>query len=122
MVELSGQLGQGILTPLVETLAAAALTIPAVKDLVGDIQVTDLAGLLNDLLEFDFQNDELDFDAFNTEHLLITGVNLLLPKTAAQASADTADQVILVVTMLGVGAAAAFGVVATVRRRKNDCD
>ena len=122
LVELSGQLGQGILTPLVETLAGAALTIPAVKDLVGDIQVTDLAGLLNDLLEFDFRNDELDFDAFNTEHLLITGVNLLLPKTAAQASADTADQVILVVTMLGVGAAAAFGVVATVRRRKNDCD
>jgi hypothetical protein len=120
LVELSGQLGEGVLTPLVETLAAAALTIPAVQDMVGEIQVTDLAGLLNDVLGFDFKNDELEFDAFNTEHLIITGVNLLLPNEASEGSAETADQTILVIAMVGVGIGAVFTTVMTVRRRKED--
>lgn len=120
VVELCGSLGEDVITPLVDTLAAAALTIPAIKDLVGEIQVTDLAGLLNDVLGFDLENNELKFDAFNTEHLVITIANLVLPKEAKEGSADTADEVILTTVLAGVGAVAVFTVAMTVRRRKED--
>ena len=120
LVELSGELGEGILTQLVGTLLKAALTIPAIKDMIGEVGPEEVAGLLNDLLEFDFQNNEVKFDAFNTEHLIYTGINLLLPKTAPAPSPATADEVVIVAVVLGTTAAASTGLFFTLKKRREE--
>lgn len=122
LVELSGELGEGILTQLVGTLLKAALTIPAVKDLIGDVGPEEVAGLLNDLLEFDFKDNTVEFDAFNTEHLIYTGVNLLLPKTAPAPSPATADEVVIIAVALGTTAAASTGVFLTLKKRREEME
>jgi|GEM_PF-6723505 len=120
LVELSGELGEGILTQLVGTLLKAALTIPAIKDMIGDVDAEAVAGLLNDLLEFDFKDNKVEFDAFNTEHLILTGLNLLLPKTAPEPSPATADEVVMIVAVIGTTAAASTGVYFTLKKRREE--
>ena len=120
LVELSGELGEGILTQLVGTLLKAALTIPAIKDMIGDVDAEAVAGLLNDLLEFDFKDNKVEFDAFNTEHLILTGVNLLLPKTAPAPSPATADEVVMIIAVIGTTAAASTGVFLTLKKRREE--
>ena len=120
LVELSGELGEGILTQLVGTLLKAALTIPAIKDMIGDVDAEAVAGLLNDLLEFDFKDNKVEFDAFNTEHLILTGINLLLPKTAPAPSPATADEVVMIVAVIGTTAAASTGVFLTLKKRREE--
>lgn len=120
LVELSGELGEGILTQLVGTLLKAALTIPAIKDMIGDVDAEAVAGLLNDLLEFDFKDNKVAFDAFNTEHLILTGINLILPKTAPAPSPATADEVVMIIAVIGTTAAASTGVFLTLKKRREE--
>ena len=120
LVELSGELGEGILTQLVGTLLKAALTIPAIKDMIGDVDAEAVAGLLNDLLEFDFKDNKVEFDAFNTEHLILTGINLILPKTAPAPSPATADEVVMIIAVIGTTAAASTGVFLTLKKRREE--
>ena len=120
LVELSGELGDGILTQLVGTLLKAALTIPAIKDMIGDVDAEAVAGLLNDLLEFDFKDNKVAFDAFNTEHLILTGLNLLLPKTAPAPSPATADEVVMIIAVIGTTAAASTGVFFALKKRREE--
>ena len=122
LVEISGELGEGILTPLVGTLLKAALTIPAIKDMIGDVDAEAVAGLLNDLLEFDFKDNTVEFDAFNTEHLILTGINLLLPQTAPAPSPATADEVVMIVAVIGTTAAASTGVFFTLKKRREEME
>ena len=120
LVELSGELGNNILTPLVGTLLKAALTIPAIKDMLGEVDADAVAGLLNDLLEFDFKDNKVAFDAFNTEHLILTGVNLVLPKTAPAPSPATADEVVMIIAVIGATVAAGTGVFFTLKKRREE--
>ena len=120
LVELSGELGEGILTQLVGTLLKAALTIPAIKDMIGEVGPEEVAGLLNDLLEFDFKDSVVEFDAFNTEHLIYTGINLLLPKTAPAPSPATADEVVIIAVAIGTTAAASTGIFLTLKKRREE--
>ncbi|MBQ6381543.1 MAG: hypothetical protein IJJ41_08125 [Clostridia bacterium] len=122
LVELSGELGGGILTPMVGTLLKAALTIPAIKDMIGDVDAEAVAGLLNDLLEFDFKDNKVEFDAFNTEHLILTGLNLVLPKTAPEPSPATADEVVMIVAVIGTTAAASTGVYFSLKKRREEME
>ena len=120
LAELSGELGECILTQLVGTLLKAALTIPAIKDMIGEVGPEEVAGLLNDLLEFDFKDNEVEFDAFNTEHLIYTGINLLLPKTAPSPSPATADEVVMIVAAIGTTAAASTGIFFALKKRREE--
>lgn len=120
LVEFSGELGEGVLTSLVGTLLKAALTIPAIKDMVGEVAPEEIASLLNDLLEFDFKDNKVEFDAFNTEHLIYTAINLVLPKTASAASPATADEIVMISVAIITAGAATAAVIVTLKKRRRE--
>ena len=131
LVEFSGEIGDGVLTSLVGTLLKAALTIPAIKDLVGEVAPEEIASLLNDLLEFDFKNNEVKFDDFNTEHLIYTALNLVLPKsakvpsglksaTAKVPSPGTSDEIVMVVVAIASTATASTAIYFALKKRRRE--
>ena len=136
LVEFSGEIGEGVLTSLVGTLLKAALTIPAIKDMVGDVAPEEIASLLNDLLEFDFKNNEVKFDDFNTEHLIYTAINLVLPKTAKAPSAlssaasksavakapspGTSDEIVMIAIAVASTATASTAIYFALKKRRRE--
>ena len=120
LVEFSGEVGEGILTSLVGTLLKAALTIPAIKDMVGEVAPEEIASLLNDLLEFDFKNNEVKFDDFNTEHLIYTAINLVLPKTAPAPSPATADEIVMIGVAIASTATASTAIYFALKKRRRE--
>ena len=101
--------------------------------MIGDVDAEAVAGLLNDLLEFDFKNDEVVFDDFNTEHLIYTALNLIAPNTAEVPAAASMwlpkalapahlDQTIMVVVVIATTATASIGLFLALKKRREELD